>query len=156
MITYIGIDPGLSGALAWLRPGGLSIIDMPTLTIGRGGKRKRELDPDALANLLRDDPGHAVIEDVHAMPGQGVSSVFSFGSTKGTIIGILAALQIPRSKVSPAVWKKALRVPADKDGARARASELFPASSHLWARVKDDGRAEAALIAEWGRRNVEG
>jgi crossover junction endodeoxyribonuclease RuvC len=122
---------------------------------GRGGKTKRELDAHALARLIGDRrPGHAFVELVGAMPGQGVSSVFAFGKSFGVVIGVLAALDVPFTFVAPVVWKRAFGVPAAKDGARARASQLMPAAAHHWTRVRDDGRAEAALIAYYGLRQL--
>jgi crossover junction endodeoxyribonuclease RuvC len=84
------------------------------------------------------------------MPGQGVSGVFAFGKAYGVVIGVLAAHGVPMTFVSPVKWKKALQVPASKDGARARASQLLPQAASEWPLVKDSGRAEAALIAYWG------
>ena len=154
-----GIDPGLSGALAMMdaRTGELRVFDMPTFSLSRGGKSKREIDVIGLANLIAADrhPGHAFIEQVGAMPGQGVSGVFAFGKAYGIIIGVLAARGVPMTFVNPRVWKKALGVPAAKDGARARASQLMPASAGFWPLVKHDGRAEAALIALWGIRTLD-
>jgi crossover junction endodeoxyribonuclease RuvC len=153
-----GIDPGLSGAVALLdAETGLviDVFDMPILALSRGGKAKRELDAHALAGALgRDRIGHAFVEQVGAMPGQGVSSVFAFGKAYGIAIGVLATLGLPMSFVAPAAWKRALQVPAAKDGARARASQLMPAAAHHWPLVKHDGRAEAALIAYWGLRQL--
>jgi crossover junction endodeoxyribonuclease RuvC len=155
-----GVDIGLSGAVALLDAatgGVIDIWDMPTLALTRGGKNKRELDAHALAGALgRDRIGHCFIEQVGAMPGQGVSSVFSFGKSYGVTIGIMAALGIPMTFVAPAAWKRALQVPAAKDGARARASQLMPAAAHHWPLVKHDGRAEAALIAYYGLRMFSG
>jgi crossover junction endodeoxyribonuclease RuvC len=153
-----GIDPGLSGAVALLdaETGAvIDIFDMPTLALSRGGKSKRELDAHALAGALgRDRIGHAFVELVGAMPGQGVSGVFAFGKAYGIAIGVLATLGVPMSFVAPAAWKRALQVPAAKDGARARASQLMPAAAHHWLLVKHDGRAEAALIAYHGLRQL--
>jgi crossover junction endodeoxyribonuclease RuvC len=155
-----GIDPGLSGAVALLDAATGAVVDlwdMPVLVLSRGGKQKRELDPHSLAGALgRDRIGHAFVEQVGAMPGQGVSSVFSFGKSFGMTIGVLATLGIPMSFVAPAVWEKALGVPAAKDGARARASQLMPAAAHHWPLVKHDGRAESALIAYHGLRQITG
>src|SRR5215472_11819655 len=98
-----GIDPGLSGALAFLDAASsmvLDIVDMPTLALSRGGKKKRELDAHALARLLVAQPiGHAFVEHVGAMPGQGVSSVFAFGKSFGALIGVLAAVGVPMTFV---------------------------------------------------------
>ena len=123
---------------------------------GRGGKTKRELDTHALARLIGDRrPGHAFVELVGAMPGQGVSSVFAFGKSFGVVIGVPAALGVPFTLISPQVWKGALGVSAGKDGARARASQLMPAAAHHWTRVRDDERAESALIGMYGLRQLD-
>ncbi len=149
----IGIDPGISGAIAFLNGDALEIIDTPVLKTNG----KSSVDSYQLARLI-DAAGtidHAFIEQVGARPGQGVTSMFSFGKTYGTIIGILAANFIPMTFVTPGSWKKTLRVPSDKDAARSRASELMPQHSHLWPLKKHDGRAEAALLAYWGRSTFQ-
>lgn len=148
----VGIDPGLDGAIAWYDGDDLTVEDMPTFMLERGGKQKRAVDGARLAALLRARVDHVFVERVAAMPKQGVSSVFSFGQSYGLILGVLAALQIPHTTVQPAVWKRALAVPKSKDGARARATELLPAWADLWPLVKHDGRAEAAMIALYGSR----
>jgi len=149
----LGIDPGLSGALAFYDGGRVRVYDVPTLKAGTGGKRI--VDETELARIIDVENGvgfieHAFLEQVGAMPGQGVTSMFSFGTTYGILRGILAAFYIPRTLVAPRQWKRLMGVPAAKDGARARASQLMPAHAHHWARAKDDGRAEAALIALYG------
>jgi crossover junction endodeoxyribonuclease RuvC len=148
----LGIDPGFGGALAWLDLGGdLHVEDMPVLTVERNGKVKREIDLAALVALIESHrPALAVVEHVGAMPGQGVSSMFAFGRGFGSILGALAALRVPVELIEPATWKKAVRVPAGKDGARLRASQLLPAHAGHWRRAKDDGRAEAAMLAWYG------
>lgn len=151
----VGIDPGLSGALAFFSPDGLVIHDMPTHALTRGGKAKREIDLIGLAQLIdsaKPPISHAYVEAVGARPGQGSVSMFAFGKAYGIVLGVLAANFVPHTLVPPQRWKKALGVPADKDGARARASQLLPQHAALWSRVKDDGRAESALIAYWGAR----
>jgi len=150
-MIIVGIDPGLSGAICLLdTEGTFCINDMPVHALVRGGKNKREIDPHRLAILLSGTIGHAFIEQVGAMPGQGVSGVFSLGKTFGIIIGVLATHGVPMTFVSPVKWKKALQVPASKDGARARASQLLPQAAGEWPLVKHDGRAESALIALYG------
>lgn len=154
-----GIDPGLDGAIAFLdlTSGAIEIADMPTLSLTRNGKGKREIDEAALAQTFDQRTiRHAFVEQVGSMPGQGVSSAFAFGKGYGIVIGCLAAHFVPRTFVSPVRWKRCLGVPADKDGARARASQLLPAVAHWWALVKHDGRAEAALLALYGKRMLEG
>jgi len=152
-MRIVGIDPGLSGAVAVLDLSDrvLAIHDMPT-TIEKSGKsEKRRLSEPMLAAILKNVPAkHAFLEFVSAMPGQGVTSMFNFGVSYGAIRGVLAALQIPMSTVSSAKWQRDLRVAKGKDGNRARAAQLFPEFAYLFARVKDDGRADAALIAWWG------
>lgn len=146
-----GIDVGLSGAIVILDTEGSFVVsDMPTHALVRGGKNKREVDAHRLKQTLGWKIDHAFVEQVNAMPGQGVSSVFAFGKAYGVIIGVLATLEIPMTFVAPMKWKKALQVPASKDGARARASQLLPQAASQWPLVKHDGRAEAALIALWG------
>lgn len=156
MIRILGVDPGLSGAVALLTSlGELSVIDVPTLEIARNGSRRREIDTAQLVTVIRElTPSHAVIERVGAMPGQGVASMFSFGRSLGQIEGILASLNVPVTHVAPAVWKRALSVPRGKDAARLRASQLLPAYAERWRGARDDGRAEASLIALWGLTNV--
>lgn len=150
-----GIDPGLDGAVAFLGEE-LTVVDMPVLRLSRGGKQKRDLDAHGLAHLLRTTPiDHAFVEAVGARPGQGVTSTFSLGRSVGIIIGVLATLDIPLTLVSPAAWKRSLTVPKAKDGARSRASQLLPKSAQLWARARDHGRAEAALLALYGLRQTE-
>lgn len=151
--SIVGVDPGLSGAIAVLGlDGQLTITDMPTVTVQRKGRDKREIDPAALAAIIRGVTAPAVtwIERVGAIPGQGVSSMFAFGRAVGVVEGVLAASGVPVSYVAPAVWKRALHVPSGKDGARLRASQLLPAYAAEWRRARDDGGAEAALIALYG------
>jgi crossover junction endodeoxyribonuclease RuvC len=152
-VLICGLDPGLSGALFLLsadRSFGRA-YDMPTHSLARGGKDKREIDIHALVALLNERrPGHVFIEQVGAMPGQGATSMFAFGKGYGIVLGACAALGLPFTLVHPRAWKKALGVPPDKDGARARASQLLPAYAEQWPRKKDDGKAEAALLAHWG------
>lgn len=158
MTAVIGIDPGLDGALAWLSGDILETFDVPTLEMSRNSKAKREVDHYALARILDELTGrtltapHVIIEQVGSMPGQGVSSVFSFGKTYGTLIGVCAGNYLPITFVAPQTWKKALHVPAAKDGARAVASATFPRHGDQWPLKKHDGRAEAALIASYGRQ----
>jgi crossover junction endodeoxyribonuclease RuvC len=157
-MKILGIDPGLSGACCVedTATGERWVWDIPTFSLSRNGKNKREIDATSLAiSLAKHYPiGHAFVEQVGSMPGQGVSSVFAFGKTYGVILGVLAAQGVPITNVAPRAWKKALGVPAAKDGARARASQLMPQIAATWARAKDDGRAESALIALWGARTL--
>ena len=155
-MRHIGIDPGLSGAIAVLTDDALQIHDMPVMTVDRNGKAKRQVSANELAELLNLYAGkdcHVYVERVSAMAGQGVTSVFSFGRSFGMIEGILAALKMPVTFVAPATWTRAIGRSPGKDASRARAMELFPNYEYFFKRVKDDGRADAALIAHWGRKH---
>lgn len=144
----IGIDPGFSGALALLSDGKLTVYDMPTRP---GRKGKTEMDPYALFAWLRQFQSCTVwLEKVGAMPGQGVSSTFRFGQGLGIIQGCVAAASHQIEWVTPQVWKKHFGLSAAKGAARGRASDMFPTYAELFRRVKDDGRAEATLIAVYG------
>lgn len=155
-MTYvIGIDPGASGAVAILqRDGGLvQVFDMPCVEVVVGGKAKRRISPEMLAAELRlYADAAAYVEQVGAMPGQGVTSMFSFGESLGLARGVLAGLGVPVQLVPPTRWKRSLNLNAGKDGARALAAATWPAQAAEFRRVKDDGKAEAALIALWGLR----
>lgn len=154
MKEVLGVDPGLSGALALLEPvgGSLTVFDIPTLQIGT----KRRIDEYALARIIDDLSeriGEVWLEQVGPRPGEGAVGAFSFGRGYGLIRGICAASFLPIHDVTPAVWKRDLRVTGDKDEARARASALFPRHAGAWPLKKHDGRAEAAMIALYGARH---
>jgi crossover junction endodeoxyribonuclease RuvC len=155
--VILGIDPGLSGALALYDPATdrLDVRDVPTLLLTRNAKNKREVDVQALVDLIlwmaKLRPT-VFIENSTPMPGGGLASTFSFGKTFGLLYGVCAANKLVIERVSPMAWKKLLAVPKDKDGARARASVLLPRHSSNWPLKKHDGRAEAALIALYGYR----
>jgi crossover junction endodeoxyribonuclease RuvC len=154
-VIYIGIDPGLNGAIAFLdtKIGHLSVVDMPILEVKRNNKVKKEVSSYGLSNIfdLTDGPAwnirEVVLERVGAMPGQGVSSVFSFGRSVGLVEGVLAARGLAVSIVTPQAWQKAAGVRGGKDGSRQRAMELFPNYAGLFALKKHDGRADAACMA---------
>ncbi len=140
-LSYLGIDPGATGAIALvIHTGELWWVeDMPDPLHGA-----------AIESLLRNEgPFTAAVEDVHSMPGQGVASSFKFGKHFGMVLGALGYAHIPYTLVTPNRWKKAQRVTADKDTSRARAIELWPSHADKFKRKKDNGRAEAALIAHW-------
>lgn len=153
----LGIDPGLSGALAYFNyqlNEIHSLHDMPIHEI----KGKRHLDYYALTRLIKTyspSTAFAVIEDVSAMPGQGVTSMFRFGQAFGVAQGAVAAAEIPMTFVRPSVWKSAMNLSHDKDDSRRKASHLFPKDIEKWARKKDDGRAEALLLAVFAARNTK-
>lgn len=157
----IGIDPGLGGAIALSPYEDQTLVqDMPTLEVAG----KRVLDLHALAARLRQLKAyaerssaslHAIVENVGARPGQGVSSMFKFGFVAGAIQATLATLEIPFTLVAPQTWKKHFKLGPDKDQARQLASRLLPLAAHQWARKKDDGRAEAALLALYGKEVLD-
>lgn len=151
-MRVLGIDPGASGALAVVEGGLLvELLDMPTTMVKRGTREVREVNAPMLGHMvaaLKADA--ALIEQVGAMPGQGVSSMFAFGRALGVLEGVLGALQVPTTKVPPQTWQRAMKVRGGKDGARERAMQLYPAKAMEFARKKDDGRADAALIASYG------
>jgi len=151
----IGIDVGLNGAIAMMRGETLTgIVDMPCVTLDRNGKAKRQISiPELIAILDEFKPEEAYCERVFAMSGQGVTSVFSFGRSLGAIEGVLAARLIKTTLVTPQTWQKSMGVTGGKDGARARAMELFPHNVDYFRLKKHDGRADAALIAAWGLRH---
>jgi len=155
MTRIIGIDPGLNGAIAVINgTGNLIIIDMPTVTVERNNKSKRQVSATELAHIFANynsNDTHVYVEKVSAMAGQGVTSVFSFGRSFGMIEGILAAFKLPVTYVAPATWVKGVKRGAGKDASRQRAMELFPNNQADFKRVKDDGRSDAALIAYWGK-----
>ena len=151
-MKILAIDPGAKGALAFfdMEAGILDVVDTPAVQVKRGQKLKLEISPYMAAALISiRKPTVAVMEKTGAMPGQGVSSMYQFGRSVGMIEGILAALQIPVTYVSPQVWQKDVGSRDGKDGNRARAAELFPAYAAEFSRKKDDGRADAALMAFW-------
>lgn len=157
----IGIDPGKTGAVAIRWPDDKwSIYDCPTVKIKSGKSTKEFCDPQGMAELLDLPPLieggiHAYIEKVGPMPGQGVTSMFRFGEGFGMWQGILAALKIPHTMVTPQRWKKETMqgMGKDKDASRIRARQLFPELCPQLNLKKHHGRADAILIAEYGRRH---
>lgn len=147
-MIYIGIDPGLSGAVAAITDEGCDVVDTPTLML-----KKRDYDVvgmrQALAGFLVYKDTIAVIESASAMPKQGVVSMFNFGRGLGLWEGLLCALSIPYTKVRPARWKKVMLsdMPKEKDASRLRAMQLFP-NVNLSLK-KHHGRADALLLAAY-------
>lgn len=158
MICIIGIDPGLTGAIAAITPNGsIELHDCPVFKVGN----KSVYNPVGMAILLRQyqesSPSLLVaVEKVHSMPGQGVASTFCFGEGYGVWLGILAALNIAHELVTPQAWKKALMNGQikDKDASRLVAMRLFPEASNQLQLKKHHGRADALLIAEFLRRKA--
>ena len=141
MSIILGIDPGVNGALALLDTDTRRVTchDMPGTT-------------EALHDLLMSLPvvKLAVLEQLHAGPKMGATSIARMFEGYGILKGALAWLSIPTQTVRPSQWKPALNIPADKTAARRRAAEFFPDDAHQWRLAKHDGRAEAALIAWFG------
>ena len=149
-----GVDPGLDGSISFLEePDMLAAFYMPVLHLTKSNKGSREVDPDGVIRLFEKfQPRHIIMEMAWNRPGNGGSAAFKSGCGYGIIRGIIAVMKLPVTFISPNTWKKALQIPAAKDGARARASQLMPYGKDLWPLVKDDGRAEASLIALYGQR----
>lgn len=151
MIT-IGIDPGLSGAIGVLNMGRFAAVeDMPIVAKGSGSV-KNEIDPSTLIKIIRNhipagETPVAVLERVNAMPGQGVSSVFSLGDSFGCARSAITACRLETVYVRPAEWKQYFKLTSDKEMSRALAIRMFPdAPLHL---KKHSDRAEALLMARW-------
>lgn len=150
-MCIIGIDPGVGGAIAAVEDGHVTAWDMPTVEI-RG---KRHVDPHGLIQRLQMLPRieMAVIEHVQGVQGTGATSAFSFGRSFGVVEGVLAGMAVPTTHVRPQAWTKALNVSRDKGEHRRVAMGLWPACASLFSRVKDDGRADAALLCHWYARH---
>lgn len=151
-MTILGIDPGVAGALALLSTDSLLVVDMPVVEV-RG---KWVIDASSLARLIGRGfpfrPEMVVLEHVQGVQGSGATSAFSFGRGFGVVEGVVTALGLPLTLVRPQSWTKALGVSRDKGQHRLTASNLWPAHAAYFARVKDDGRADAALLAHWYAR----
>ena len=150
MSRVLGIDPGISGAVVLLE--GEQPIEwnlMPSIKVGKASR----VDAAALARFVRASGAeHAVVELVGAMHGQGGVSMFTFGHAAGAVAGVLAALEVPVTLVTPQRWKKAAGlIGTDKDAARSRAIHLWPAWADLAVKGKGQALADAALIARYGR-----
>lgn len=158
----LGIDPGADGAFVAVDDGRIvAHLDMPMIqttstakTKAGNHKVKRTLDGYAVARWLVNlgEVGTVAIEHVGVMPGQGAVSAFTFGHGVGTVQGILIALGLPWTTVRPQAWTRALGVGPDKGTHRQEAMRLYPQSAALFARVRDDGRADGALIAHYAAR----
>lgn len=152
----LGIDPGLSGAIAFYAPGSKELIalsDMPLLKRLDKSEKKRWIDPYTLATAVdaySKDTLLACIEEPSAMPGQGVVSTFRFGLSCGLAQGVCASSNIPMRLVKPSVWKALMGLSRDKSLSIKKAQQLFPAHADQF--LKKDGRAEAALLAYFGVR----
>ena len=150
----IGIDPGISGSICFFEDGKiLEVIEMPTMTDGKKNKKQvngAQIYNEVLKrinNNLRQNI-RVVIEQVSAMPGQGVTSMFNFGQSFGILKGICSAMQLPMFFVRPAKWKKYFGlINSEKDASRTRVIEMFPYFSSNLSKKKDSNKADAILIA---------
>jgi len=155
-MLIIGIDPGLSGSICFLIDGKiLDVIEMPTMTEGK--KNKRQVNGSQVFNEItkrtreyQKNQIRVVIEQVSAMPGQGVTSMFNFGQSFGVLKGVCTAMQLPMYFVRPAKWKKYFNlINSEKDASRTRAIEIFPSFSSSLSKKKDSNKADAILIASF-------
>jgi crossover junction endodeoxyribonuclease RuvC len=165
-VIIIGVDPGIGGAIAVFGSESgrlLTVFDMPVVEDGPKGRRR--VNPYLLKSELlltsRTFPALAdvenavaVIEKVGPLPNEGAVGAFSFGVSAGVVFGLMAGIGIPVRFITPQEWKKRLRFPpkADKEFSRGRAIETWPDKAALFARKRDDGRSEAALIALAGSK----
>ena len=154
-MLIIGIDPGISGSICFFKDGRIiEVIEMPVMTEGK--KNKKQVNGAQIYNEFlkrinkKEDEIRVVIEQVSAMPGQGVTSMFNFGQSFGILKGICSAMQLPMFFVRPAKWKKYFNlINSQKDASRTRAIEIFPYFSTQLSKKKDSNKADAILIASF-------
>ena len=155
-MLVIGIDPGISGSICFFNEGKIiDVVEMPTMTEGK--KNKKQVNGAQIFNEISEKIKKLdkrdikiVIEQVSAMPGQGVTSMFNFGQSYGILKGICSAMQLPMYFVRPAKWKKYFNlINSEKDASRTRAIEIFPYFSSQLSRKKDSNKADAILIASF-------
>jgi len=162
--VIISVDPGLDGAIALTIDGQLSTIeDMPTLSVRVGGRDRRRVDVFTIQGLLAAlvkqyvepmDDLYFIVEEVGTRPKEGPVGAFSFGRGFGILEGVAVGMGFPLRYVQPAAWSRALKLKRGKDANRQRAMEIFPTFRAEFARVKDDGRADAALIGHWAHTEL--
>ena len=155
-MLIIGIDPGISGSICFLENGKITdVVEMPTMAEGK--KNKRQVNGSQIYNEIsqrinkfQNQDIRIVIEQVSAMPGQGVTSMFNFGQSFGILKGICSAMQLPMYFVRPAKWKKYFGlINSEKDASRTKAIEIFPYFSSQLSKKKDSNKAHAILIANF-------
>ena len=155
-MLIIGIDPGISGAICFFENGEVKeVIEMPTMADGK--KNKRQINGSQTYNEILQRIKNisnkdilVVIEQVSAMPGQGVTSMFNFGQTFGAIKGVCAALELPIFFVRPSKWKKHFElINSSKDSSRTKAIEMYPSLSNNLSKKKDVNKSDAILIARF-------
>jgi len=155
-MLIIGIDPGLSGSICFFEDGKIiDVIEMPTMTEGKKNKKQvngAQLYNEFLKRISKIDNKkiRVVIEQVSAMPGQGVTSMFNFGQSFGILKGICSAMRLPMYFVRPAKWKKYFSlINSEKDASRTKAIQIFPYFSSQLSKKKDSNKADAILIASF-------
>jgi crossover junction endodeoxyribonuclease RuvC len=161
-MLILGVDIGARGTVAIVDAATGELVevhDMPALA--EGPKGRTAVNPALLADLIhRADAGHAFVELVGARPGEGPVGAFAFGRCRGVVEGVLGAVGVPATHLAPAAWKRVIGIAPGKertkDAARSEAIRRWPGKAGLFARVKDDGRAEAALIAVAGLAKFNG
>ena len=155
-MLIIGIDPGISGSICFLEEGIIKdVLEMPTMTEGK--KNKKQVNGAQIfyeiakrTKSIEKENIKVVIEQVSAMPGQGVTSMFNFGQSFGILKGICSAMQLPMYFVRPAKWKKYFNlINSQKDASRTKAIEIFPYFSSKLSKKKDSNKADAILIASF-------
>ena len=155
-MLIIGIDPGISGSVCFFEDGKiLEVVEMPTMVEGK--KNKKQVNGAQIYNEISKKISQidkknirVVIEQVSAMPGQGVTSMFNFGQSFGILKGICSAMQLPMYFVRPAKWKKYFGlINSEKDASRTKAIEMFPYFSSQLSKKKDSNKADAILIASF-------
>ena len=155
-MMIIGIDPGISGSICFFQDGIIKdVIEMPTMTDGK--KNKRQVNGAQIFNEISERINKidkknikVVIEQVSAMPGQGVTSMFNFGQTFGAIKGISATLKLPIFFVRPSKWKKHFElINSSKDASRTKVIEMYPTLSGQLAKKRDVNKSDAVLIAKF-------
>ena len=155
-MLIIGIDPGISGAICFFQNGEITdVIDIPSMADGK--KNKRQINSQQVFNEISERIFNipkkeiiVVIEQVSAMPGQGVTSMFNFGQSFGVLKGICSAMQLSMYFVRPAKWKKYYGlIKTEKDASRTKVIEIFPYISSKLSKKKDSNKADAILIANF-------
>ena len=155
-MIIVGIDPGIAGAICFFSNGNvIDVIDMPTMAEGKKNKKQingRQIfnEITSIKNKFLNENIIVVVEQVSAMPGQGVTSMFNFGQSFGVVKGICSAMELPIYYVRPARWKKYFNlINSEKDASRTKVIEMFPNISHKFSKKKDNNKADAVLIAQF-------
>ena len=155
-MLIIGIDPGINGSICFFQDGKIiDVIEMPNMPEGK--KNKKQVNGSQVFNEIssrikniKKENIKVIIEQVSAMPGQGVTSMFNFGQSFGILKGICSAMQLPMYFIRPAKWKKYFNlINSEKDASRTKAIEIFPYFSSNLAKKKDSNKADAILIANF-------